>query len=230
MDLEDEIRSALQDPARGPSPDFRDRVLAALPARQRSPLWPLRALAMPLAGAVVVAMVLTVAVISPATAPNRSASPLTPSPGASATFAGAGGTYPDGMPRQIGGQPVLRGDTIRGHVAKAREDTPFLIGGYIAVAYADCAIDRTAPGSPLVVSCDDGVHMSDAPPGMGGGIGFRLVVDSLQGLPGSAPGVFRVHVHDRRAADCAPEIRQRCEEAIVVEAVVWSGAQGPGTQ
>lgn len=224
MNLEDEIRRALQDPGRGPSPDFGDRVLAALPARQRLRLWPIRVLAAPVGGAVLAALLLTVVVIGPATAPNGSAAPSNASPGASATSVATDGMYPDGIPRQIGGQLVLRGDAIRGHVAQSRDDTPFLIGGYTAVIYADCAIDQSAPGSPLLAPCDDGVHLSDAPPGAGGGIGLRLVVDSFQGLPGSAPGVFRVHVNDPRATDCAPEIRQRCEEAIVVEAVVWAGS------
>jgi hypothetical protein len=226
MDLEDELRHALQDPTRGPSPDFGDRVLAALPARQRPLLWPLRALAAPLgAAAMVVAIVLAVGVIGPATGPNRSAVPLTASPGATATSAATSGTYPDGIPRQIDGQPVLRGEAILSHVAQSQDATPFLVGGYVYAFYADCYVEPGAPGSPLLAPCDDGFHLGDAPPGTGGGFGPRLVVDAaLQDLPGSAPGVLRVHVHDRRAVDCAPAIRQRCEEAIVVEAVVWTGA------
>lgn len=225
MDLEIQLRHALQDPTRGPSPDFGDRVLAALPARQRPLLWPLRALAAPLGAAVmVVAVVLAVGVLGPATGPNRSAAPLTASPGATATSAATNGTYPDGIPRQIDGQPVLRGEAILSHVAQSQDATPFLVGGYVYAFYADCYVEPGAPGSPLLAPCDDGFHLGDVPPGTGGGFGPRLVVNAaLQDLPGSAPGVLRVHVHDRRAADCAPAIRQPCEQAIVVEAVVWAG-------
>ena len=38
-----------------------------------------------------------------------------------------------------------------------------------------------------------------------------------------APIVVRVHVRDARAAACAPSIRVQCEQAIVVESVVWRG-------
>ncbi len=225
MDLEDQLRHALQDPTRGPSPDFGDRVLAALPARQRPLLWPLRALAAPLgAAAMVVAVVLAVGVIGPATGPNHSAAPLTASPGATATSAATSGTYHDGIPRQIDGQPVLRGEAILSHVAQSKDATPFLVGGYVYAFYADCYVEPGAPGSPLLAPCDDGFHLGDAPPGTGGGFGLRLVVESFRGVPVSAPGVFRVHVNDPRAADCGPAIRPRCEEAIVVEAVVWAGS------
>ena len=225
MDLEDQLRHALQDPTRGPSPDFGDRVLAALPARQRPLLWPLRALAAPLgAAAMVVAVVLAVGVIGPATGPNRSVAPPTASPGATATSAATSGTYPDGIPRQIDGRPVLRGEAILSQVAQSQDATPFLVGGYVYAFYADCYVEPGAPGSPLLAACDDGFHLGDTPPGTGGGFGPRLVVDAaLQDLTFSGPGVLRVHVHDRRAADCAQAIRQRCEQAIVVEAVVWAG-------
>jgi hypothetical protein len=225
MDLEDELRHVLQDPTRGPSPDFGDRVLPALPARQRPLLWPLRDLAAPLgAAAMVVAVMLAVGVIGPATGPNRSAAPLTASPDSTATSAAPSGTYPDGIPRQIDGQPVLRGEAILSHVAQSQDATPFLVGGYVYTFYADCYVEPGAPGSPLLAACDDGFHLGDAPPGTGGGFGSRLVIDAaLQDLPGGAPGVLQDHVHDRRAADCASAIRQRCEQAIVVEAVVWAG-------
>ena len=225
MDLEDQLRHALQGPTRGPSPDFGDRVLAALPARQRPLLWPLRALAAPLgAAAMVVAVVLAVGVIGPVTGPNRSAAPPTASPGATATSAATSGTYPDGIPRQIDRRPVLRGESILRHVAQSQDATPFLVGGYVYAFYADCYVEPSAPGSPLLAPCNDGFHLGDAPPGTGGGFGPRLVVDAaLQDLTFSGPGVLRVHVHDRRAADCAQAIRQRCEQAIVVEAVVWAG-------
>ena len=234
MDLEDELRHVLQDPARGPSAGFGDRVLAALPARRRPLVWPLRVLAAPVgAAAVVVAVVLAIGVIGPATGPHPSPAPLTGSPGASATTAMTGDAYADGIPRQIDGQPVLRGEAISSHVALSPDATAFLVGGYVYALYADCYVEKNAPTSPLLAQCDDGFHLADASPGRQGGIGSGLVIGTgprlvigaaLQDLPSSAPGVLRVHIHDPQAADCAPSIRQRCETAIVVEAVVWVGA------
>lgn len=223
MDLEDRIRRALQDPARGPSPDFAARVLAALPAHRRSPWWPLFRLAAPLGATALAAVVLAVGVIGPAVGPSSTMAPLSGSPEPSATVVATGDSSPDGIPRQIGGQPVLRGAAILTHVAESEDDTAFLVGGYVFAFYADCDVEPAAPGSPLLAPCDDGFHLADATPGGSGGPGPRLVIGgAIQLLPGSGRGVvLRVHVHDSRATDCAPEIRQRCDEAIVVESVVW---------
>jgi hypothetical protein len=227
MDLEDRIRHALQDPTRGPSADFGARVLAALPARRRWLPWPPLRAAAALGAAVAAAVVLAVGVIGPAMGPGSTAAPVTGSPGASATVLAPSESYPDGIPRRIGGQPILRGTAILGHVAESEDDTTFLVGGYVNAFYADCYVEAGAPGSPLLAPCDDGFHLADAPPGANGGAGPRLVIGgTLQLLPGSGSGVvLRVHVHDPRATECAPEIRLRCEEAIVVEAVVWPAAE-----
>jgi hypothetical protein len=227
--LEERLRVVLQDPARSPSPDFRDRVLAALPAGQRAQPWSLRWLTAPLGAATVLAIVVLVGSsmtprtgVTPLGTPSPPTTSLTATPTAppSATVPAGVATYADGMPREIDREPVLRGDAIGRQVAASQDDTSFLIGGYIVQAYLDCAVDPAAPGSPLVTTCGDGPHLLDGP--FGPGPGPRLVHDGLIGIGGD-PAVFRVHVNDPRADDCPPAIRERCEDAIVVEEVVWVG-------
>ena len=51
----------------------------------------------------------------------------------------------------------------------------------------------------------------------------RLVGFGLALPPEDGPAVFRVHVHDQRAANCAIVYRPTCEQALVVDSVVWTG-------
>lgn len=231
MTLEERIRRALQDPARRPSPDFGDRVMSALPAERRDRSGSPRALLARLGTAATIAAVLLIGVVGPAVAPNgrspRSSASMSPAPGVTAPRVAARAIYPDGMPREIDGQPVLRGVAIGEHAAASRNDAPFLVGGYGSMTFADCYVDPEAPGSPLLTVCDDGFHLRDSRTRTGGGNGPRLVVDGVVGIMfGDAPAVYRVHVHDPRARACGSEIRPRCDAAIVVDAVVWVG---PGT-
>ena len=232
MGIEELVREALQDPAWGPAPDFRERVMTRLPPRQRVRLAPLRALAAPLGAALVVAAALVVGSlvsgIVPEGVPPSSARPNAgATPVASATAPATNATYADGVPREIDGRPVLRGDAIRREVVESQDDRPFLVGGYFVEVLSDCFLDpdvQDAQDSQLLAPCGDGFHLTDAPIGLGFGLGPRLVVGAgLGSLPDGRPGVLRAHVQDPRAAGCAPELRQPCEYAIVVDAVMWVG-------
>lgn len=113
---------------------------------------------------------------------------------------------------------MLRGRNIYARVVLATDSTPFLIGGWVEFAQADCFIDPERPTSPLLAPCDDGFRLVD------GDTTTRLVVGlHVPGFSGNGPVVLRVHVHDKRARKCAPEIRLECEQAVVVEAGVWRG-------
>jgi hypothetical protein len=231
MTLEEQLRSVLQDPARTPSLDFRDQVLAALPARQRPRPWLVRGLVAPLGAAAVLAVVLVVgssmsfrnAISPPATpaSPETSAT-ATSSPSPSAPAPSSIATYPDGIPREIDGEPVLRGDAIAIEAAERTDDRPFLIGGYGVIVLADCMIDPSAPTSPLIESCGGGRYLRDGP---SGGVGVRFVIDEDFEGPsgGGGPQILRVHVHDERAAACAKAIRLTCEHTMVAETQVWAG-------
>lgn len=114
---------------------------------------------------------------------------------------------------------MLRGRDIYARVVLATDSTPFLIGGWVEFAQADCFIDPERPTSPLLAPCDDGFRLVD------GDTIIRLVVGRhVPGFRGQhEPVVLRVHVHDERARKCALEIRLECEQAVVVEAGVWRG-------
>lgn len=148
---------------------------------------------------------------------------------------GAGGRYPDGLPRTLGGQPVLRGPDA---VARARTmgtDAPFLVGVWLDVYTGprSCPIDMaTSPPGSWLHGCGTGVVPSDEA-GSGasvlgaGGLTFRFA----SGLS-SGPAVLRVHVHDQRAAECGSDAAA-CDRMIVADTAVWAGdaltAPGPRT-
>ena len=118
---------------------------------------------------------------------------------------------PGAMPTSMNGEPVLRGDEIRAHIASATDDTPFLIGGLIDFfGIADCYVPPDFPETPLLLPCGGW-------PSMGG---IHLVTDDWHPTP-SQRYVLRVHVHNPRAAACPAAYRDQCERAVVVDEVVW---------
>lgn len=134
--------------------------------------------------------------------PGRSASPLaSPSSGVEPTD-------------QV---TVLRGAAIGSAVTEATDDSPFLIGGRLSYVLADCFVPADFPETPLLRVCGDGLILRD--------LAFRAPLASdmeATGLTFSDDAiVVRVHTRDPRAADCPPAYLVRCEQAIVVEQVVW---------
>ena len=230
MSFEDRIRATLQDPARRPSPDLEARIMAALPARRHGVGPLVRASWVPLSAAAVLAVVL---VAGSSLLPPNGVVPLTtprspdPSADAAATplqspiAAASVATYPDGIPREIDGEPVLRGDAIAIEAAERTDDRPFLIGGYGGFVMAD-GICPSEPTTPLLEPCLGGYYLSDRL--RGDSLGVRVVVDDASvGYGGGGAQVLRVHVYDERAEACAPDILLNCQHTIVSEGVVWSG-------
>jgi hypothetical protein len=144
----------------------------------------------------------------------------------------------DGIPTVISGEPVLRDQAIAAHILASTDAGPFLVAGYPTFVQTNCFIPSGLPSSPLTAPCDDGWLLADEPNGTGLvprpnnhsllGV-YRLVLSS--GLPGwpdgsGSPVVLRVHVRDQRASACPAAIKQACDDAIVVDSVVWSPASG----
>lgn len=117
---------------------------------------------------------------------------------------------------------VLRGAAIGSAVAEATDDSPFLIGGRLSFVIADCFTPADFPETPLLRVCGDGLILRDR------AFGAPLASDmEATGLTFADDAiVVRVHTRDRRAEDCPPAYRVRCERAIVVEQVVWRPEAG----
>jgi hypothetical protein len=147
--------------------------------------------------------------------PNLEAAP-TPEPEAS-SLPVVGDTYPGGIPRSVGGEPVLIGLDSKQRIAGATDASSFLIGGLFGggpvicggtigprdpnpLAYHGCAMYEITgvPGVPYY------------PP--------TLVMPP----PGSdGPIVLRVHVNDPGAETCWDVAA--CRARLVIDDVVWLG-------
>ena len=160
-----------------------------------------------------------------ASVPPAGASPTVPAAGAESSA--SPGSVPWASPTSSPGEAVvakvdvLRGAAIRAAADAAIDESPFLIGGELAMVYADCFVPQSFPETPLLRPCGDGLVIK----GAGSPLGVApLVVDAeqagLTSLGGAA--VLRVHTHDSRAADCPASYRPACERALVVEQVLWS--------
>jgi len=135
--------------------------------------------------------------------------------------------FPQGeLPPIIGGEPVHVGEAASAAIEAAVDDTPFLVGGPLVYVIADCMLEPELPESPLLQPCSQGNLALDL-----GARVVRLVWDELLAPAGDAPIVLRVHVHDARAADCPRLYLGRCQNAVVVEEVVWRAtASGNASQ
>lgn len=162
------------------------------------------------------------------TSPTASASPSAP-PSTIPSVTPVS-TYAGGIPTAIAGRPVLVGTAISNHIATAADDTPFLIGGQVERAELDCASPNSSPDIPLI---GDGCGSGDSlfEPAVDGrstpAFETSLVEASGVTLASSGLVVLRVHVHDAQATGCPPAWKQRCEQAVVVERVVWGGGAAP---
>ena len=133
------------------------------------------------------------------------------------------GRYDDGLPRSVGGQPVLRGSEA---LAQAQRDHGHLVvprrrlghavlGGHPPARCSRRARSRgrTSCGGPTfadVAGTIDGT--------LGGAITFRFAMDGLV----TGPIVASVHVHDPRAQRMLPGSRT-CDGMMVVDRIVWAG-------
>jgi hypothetical protein len=132
---------------------------------------------------------------------------------------------PASMPLVVDGEPVLVGEDALAHVQSAADDTPFLIGGTISRYFiVDCVVSTVVSLSPFLTGCPFWPHMvwgNQTEPFVAGKPSLQLIVDHPVGILATRLHVLRVHVHDPRAADCPAGYATQCQQAVVVEAVVW---------
>lgn len=235
IDLDRRLRDHYRATAAGEAPaSLRATVRAGFaPARGSRSWW----IGPGAAAAAVLTLVLGTALIVGA----RPARSVLPAATASPADPGGSGVAVSGPPASVppasssgvvaGEVAVLRGKAIRDAALAATDESPFLIGGRTAFVLADCAVPTNFPETPLLRVCGDGLVIGDGLIGdqrpFGG---IALVTDFLPSGPGlgfNEPAVvLRVHTHDARAADCPPAYRVRCEQAVVVEQVVWRPESG----
>ena len=134
-------------------------------------------------------------------------------------------SYPDGIPRIFGDQPVLRPSDARGRASAATDSAPFLLGGWVDRTVMFCALmlPRPPAETALLPYCNpteirESLGATDGLP-----VAFVGGASSTAGFPARGPLIVRVHTHDPLAEQCQEATRSACRQAIVVEAVVWSG-------
>jgi len=215
--LEQELRQHYQRTSTVTPPAvLLERVRRDLDAPRSS--WSRRSLGA-FAAAAVVVVALGALVAAPSMWPRGPSGSATPTPSATVmqpapTGAFLGPIGADGIPATVDGEPVLNGAAIDAR-ASAADGTPFLIGGSVTRFVYYCRLSNATPVSVLLPLCPDIVKLDG-----------RRLVDEL-GLVGfedvNVPMVVRVHVRDRRAADCPEADRAACAQAIVLEQVLWRG-------
>lgn len=145
--------------------------------------------------------------------PDLEASP-SPEPSQPPTV---GGTYPGGIPRSLGGEPVLIGLDGQRRVAETTDATPFLVAGWYG-----------GHGGNI---CSGGIRFPRDPNPLGYRGCPRFDVEGIPGRPYYPPAitlpevdtpvVLRVHTHDPGAETCWDV--EACRQVLVVDAAVWTG-------
>jgi hypothetical protein len=137
----------------------------------------------------------------------------------------------DGIPSRIDGQRVYR---VTDEQQWRDLQGSFLLGGYPSdenMYWKGCPVGREpGPEDALVPPCSY-AEIAAAPQPHDGTARVRLAPKSahVSGWFGLAV-VVRAHTHDPEAAQCGVDLRAACEQALVVEAVVWpSGSAEPST-
>lgn len=141
--------------------------------------------------------------------------------------------YGDGIPKQIDGRAVLRGQDVLDAAARTMTSAPFLVGVWLDVYNGphSCPVDTTSfpPGSWLH-GCPSGTSASDEA-GEGSSVLAEHRTATFQFATGlvSGPAVLVVHVHDPRATVCGAD-EPACDRMIVVDHAIWAGdaATAPG--
>ncbi len=134
-----------------------------------------------------------------------------------------------GFPVSVGGQPVYRLDdratwqNLNGSLLVAA-GAPF--GDPSCPALLGSPTPGPAADADLIGGCPSVILFNTAGFTYGsGGTGWGtapkgLSLDSIAGWGGHII-VLRIHTHDPEAAQCSPAAQAACENALVVEAIVW---------
>ena len=135
---------------------------------------------------------------------------------------GSAGRYDDGLPRGIGGQPVLRGADAIARAQATTDTSSFLVGGWVTRRWgpSSCPVQLAGQetwsfecGAPTFADLAGTVDGT-----LGGAITYRFAMDGLA----TGPVVVSAHVHDPRALECSPD-PAICDGMMVVERIVWAG-------
>jgi hypothetical protein len=127
------------------------------------------------------------------------------------------------VPSEIDGQRVYRGNDLRSLLSAGTFKNlsgSFLLGGAVWVATNDwapgacaTAADLNTAGQQLLQECGPTEVSIDMAP-----IALASNFDPIHGQV----VVVRAHLNDALAAQCPADLLTQCQEAIVVESVVWS--------
>ena len=127
------------------------------------------------------------------------------------------------VPSEIDGQRVYRGNDLRSLLSAGTFKNlsgSFLLGGAVWVATNDwapgacaTAADLNTAGQQLLQECGPTEVSIDMAP-----IALASNFDAINGQV----VVVRAHLNDALAAQCPADLLTQCQEAIVVESVVWS--------
>jgi hypothetical protein len=147
--------------------------------------------------------------------PNLEAAP-TPEPAAS-SLPVVGDTYPGGIPRSVGGEPVLIGLDSQERMAGATDASSFLIGGWFGGGPQICggAIGPRDP-NPLAYHGCAMYQITGAP-----GIPYYPPTLVMPAAGSDWPIVLRVHVNDPGAETCWDVAT--CRARLVIDDVVSFG-------
>ena len=129
--------------------------------------------------------------------------------------------YPDGIPSSLGRQNVFRVTNLGGVPSAPEDDSAFLLGGWSfdfnKIVYA-CTVQLVPEpsfgprcGTPFLA---ENPLMDELP---------RVMLDGWTASIPAGPVVLKVHRHDARAASCAPERLEACENMAVIESLAWAG-------
>jgi hypothetical protein len=132
--------------------------------------------------------------------------------------------YADGIPRELNGVPVLRGDAALTALEAKTAEVSVLVGGWLTVAEGVQSCPLLDPALGWFASCaapilSDVAGSDVAWPGADRVLRFAFA--SVADLHSGA-AILRVHTHDARAAQCGTA-KDACERAVVVDAIPWSG-------
>ncbi|HTS14300.1 MAG TPA: hypothetical protein VMH24_01430 [Candidatus Sulfotelmatobacter sp.] len=143
-----------------------------------------------------------------------------------ATVNPSSGTYGDGIPATLDGQPVLRPTQAVARADGSTDASTFLVGGWVETVYSytGCAQPVGSEGDQVLTRTFCGTYLDETPTAATEGpleLHFRTSVSA--DWPGEGPVIVRVHTHDQLATTCAATNQDDCAHAVVVDALLWSG-------